>query len=82
MQMQQEQIRLVEAFYEVYSRCVEAGWITPEDYQIVQQVAKATPKNQEQRDMVQRVMRGIERRRIAIVSNHPLTWASDANDTT
>lgn len=59
-------LQLMEQFYTLYSRGLETGVLSAQDWQIVETVRQMDECNEEQQDMLQRLSYYIERGRIKV----------------
>ncbi|NEO85165.1 MAG: hypothetical protein F6J87_13090 [Spirulina sp. SIO3F2] len=61
-----EGLQLMEQFYDVYSRGLETGVLSTQDWQVVETVRQMDECNEEQQDMLQRLLYYIDRGRIKV----------------
>jgi major membrane immunogen (membrane-anchored lipoprotein) len=64
--MLEQKIQLMEQFYDLYSHSLEAGWVSVQDWQIVEAIRGADHCNREQQEMIKRLLYSVSKGRIEI----------------
>lgn len=64
--MLNQHIHLIDQFYNLYSSSLETGYLSPQDWQIIEAVKGANYCSEEQQEMMQRLLYSISKGRIVV----------------
>lgn len=64
--MLNQHIHLIDQFYNLYSSSLETGYLTSQDWQIIEAVKSANYCSEEQHEMLQRLLYSIDKGRIIV----------------